>query len=371
MEIKKLTPGRYLLRTVVLAGPCGLVSGLLAFLTGSLYLSALVGALSGVLMGVGISYRNYRQLLSPMKRAMERLEGIARLSGTSSVEKMRTVADLEKAFVAILYDLTQQLEVGSRRLNDSILKLRENAEQTSKGAEETAASVSGVVNNIEAIHDQVESVGRNADLVAGRLEDGIGSLQLIDSHVQAVARQNETTVRIIKNLSLQTGDIARALDLITDVARQTNLLSLNAAIEAAKAGNYGRGFSVVAAEIRTLADQSARATSEINEIIRNIVENARKAEAIASDEYERIQDESAQIGNLRKNMDENLVYINGFFRQVRQVPDMVNNIVAAVQNISGAVEETSSATEEVSRVVGYLQELAENLNALAVRFKVN
>ncbi len=371
MEIRKLTAGRYLLRTVVLAGPSGLLSGLLAFLAGDIYLAALVGALSGTLMGVGISYRNYRQLLAPMRRAIGSLEGIARRSGTSSAEKIRTAADLEIAFTAILLDLHRQLENGSVRLAESISNLRDSAVQTSAGAEETAATVGGVASNVEAIRQRLESISHSADLVAGRLGEGMDSLQKIDSHVQVLARQNESTVNIIKQLSHQTGDIARALELITGVARQTNLLSLNAAIEAAKAGNYGRGFSVVAAEIRGLADQSAKATEEISQVIGSIVENAGKAGTIAGDEYRRIQDGVEQIGRLRKNMDNNLEYINNFLRQVRQIPVMVDNIAEALGNIYGAAEETSAATAEVSRVAGDLQELVDNMNVLADRFRVN
>ncbi|MFZ5633800.1 MAG: methyl-accepting chemotaxis protein [Bacillota bacterium] len=371
MEIKKLTPGRYLLRTVVIAGPCGLISGILAFITGSLYLSALVGALCGTLMGMGISYRNYRQLLSPMKRAMERLEGVARQSGASSVGKMSTVADLERAFVSILEDLTRQLEAGADKLTDAVLNLRENAAQTSAGAEETAAAVGKVVGNIEEIRDQITGVNENAEQVAGALESGSTSLQLVDEHVQAIARQNESSVRIIKELNLKTGEIARALELITNIARQTNLLSLNAAIEASKAGNYGRGFAVVAAEIRELADQSAKAASEIGQVIKSIMASSQQAEAIANEEHERIQAEADQIGDFRKKMDENMVYVNNFFRQVVRIPDMINQIVAAVQNISGAVEETSSATAEVSEIVGNLEQLVNNLNALAGKFKIS
>lgn len=371
MEIKKLTPGRYLLRTVVLAGPCGLVSGLLAFLTGSLHLAALVGALSGMLMGVGISYRNYRQLLSPMKRAMERLERVARQSGTSSVGGINTVADLENAFVGILTDLTRQLESGAVKLTETVLQLRENARETSTGAEETAAAVSRVVGSIEDIRGQVDVISRKADQLTGTMAAGMASLQLIDGQVQAMAGQNASSVEIIKKLNRQTGEIAKALDLISNVAQQTNLLSLNAAIEAAKAGDSGRGFAVVAAEIRDLADRSAGAAGEINGIAKSIIESSRAAETISTEEYQRIQDGTAQVGALRENMGQNLAHINEFFLQVRQIPEMMDQIVSAVQNISGAVEETSSATVVVSDIVCSLEELVKSLDVLAGRFRVN
>lgn len=371
MEIKKLTPGRYLLRTVIIAGPCGLASGVLSLITGNLYLAALVGGMSGILMGMGISYRNYRQLLAPMKRAMEGLERVAQRSGAVSVGNMSTVADLEKAFTGILQDLTMQLESGAQKLSGVVKDLRENAGQTSAGAEETAAAVGEVVGNIEAIGEKIAIVGRDSEQVAVRLEGGMTSLKNVDDHVQAIARQNETSVKIIKELNLKTADIAKALELITNIARQTNLLSLNAAIEAAKAGNYGRGFAVVASEIRDLAEQSARATGEIDGIITSIMESARQAEEIADEEHQRIQDETVQINEFRKNMDENMVYVNSFFSQVGQIPRMIEQILAAVQNISGAVEETSSATAEVSQIVGGLEQLVNDLDVLAQRFKAN
>ncbi|MCG8400748.1 MAG: methyl-accepting chemotaxis protein [Firmicutes bacterium] len=370
MEIKKLTLGRYLVRTVSLAFPSGALTGWVAFKTGDILLCTLVGGIGGLLMGVGISGRNYRQLLAPMKRAIEQVEQVAGKSGTVMAENLRTVKDLEVAFTAILQELTRQLGAGVQRLNDTMLDLKLCSDQLAKSTEQTAGASVQVAASADNIRTRVEDINRNTDQVARVLENGCRDLNVVNDNMHEIVERNKSSVEIIEKLNQQAGDVGKAIELITDITRQTNLLSLNAAIEASKAGEAGRGFAVVAEEVRKLADQSAKAAQEISNIVNSIADSSQQAATIIVGGNERVRSEAAQITSLRQQMDNNLEYINKFLHQVSEIPDMINQIAQAIEHVSAVSQEHSSITQKVDQMVRDTDELVVSLKDLNNRFKI-
>ncbi|WP_104371324.1 methyl-accepting chemotaxis protein [Desulfocucumis palustris] len=373
MEVKKLTLWRYCLRTVILAFPTGALSGCLSVYlsqNGGILPGALVGGVCGVLMGVGISTRNYRQLLAPMKRSMEKVEQVARQSGTLDNTRLRTVTDLENAFLAILSDLNGHLEDGAGKLTETVHKLQELGGQMSIGAGKTASAASQVYASADTINSQVEEITKNTDKVSGMLSEECVKLQATSRQVLEIAEKNRALVEIMDGLTRQAQGVGMTVELITNIAGQTNLLSLNAAIEAAKAGDSGRGFAVVAGEVSKLAEQSTRAAREIGEIIGGIASSTNQAYEIIIRGSENVQSEAEEINQLRRRMDENLEYINKYLQQVKEIPRMISEIAAAVQHISAVAEETSATTGEVNKMVGDVEELVKKLDLLAGKFKI-
>lgn len=196
------------------------------------------------------------------------------------------------------------------------------------------------------------------------------NLQAVSANVLEIAENNKALVEIIGDLNRQAGDVGMAIDLITNIAGQTNLLSLNAAIEAAKAGDAGRGFAVVAGEVSKLAEQSTRAAREIREIAGNIASSTQQAADIIIRGNESVQGEAEQINLLQQRMDHNLEYINDYLQNVAEIPRMIGEISEAVQHISSVAEETSATTYEVNKMVDDVEEMVKSLNVLAEKFKI-
>ena len=174
-------------------------------------------------------------------------------------------------------------------------------------------------------------------------------------------------MQVISDSSKQIGSI---LTVITEIANQTNLLSLNAAIEAAKAGEHGKGFAVVAEEVRKLAERSAHAAKEITTLIQTSSKSIQDGNAMVN-----------AVGAILKNIQEAITASGQKMKAIgaqsqAQSQDSAT-VVTVMGDLSGIAEQNAAATEqmaatihETTRAVDELTKAAENLNALVSRFKV-
>lgn len=369
MNVDNLTAWRYVVRTVSLAFPSGAVSGFLAYITKDYFLAALVGGCCGALMGIGISGRNYLQLILPMQRIVQVVKKIARQSGSVDAQGIKSIGDIEKAFASILRDLTDQLRDGSNRLAETVKSVREYAGQVASGAEETTSSTASVSSTASDMFNRVKEIARHTDSVASFMAGSREHLQAVNENMVEIAEKEKSSVEIIEKLNRQAGEINKITELITDIADQTNLLSLNAAIEAARAGSSGSSFAVVAGEVRALAEKSAAAAAEIENIVFSITSSSREAAGIINDNNQKIQQETNQISTLYQQMEENLTFINEFLQHVNDIPAMVNDIAEAVKNIHATAEETSSSMQVVEDTVATVEGMVADLESMASKFK--
>lgn len=368
---------RYLIDTVVTSFPVFGGVGYAAFLLGRVGApneSMLVCLLSSsAFTGIGgffLSMGKYRQIVGPMKKVMHHLEKVALQSGAGSAQTLSTVADLENSFTGIITDLTSQLDKAGSSLSKTLADLRGFAEQTLAGAEETASSITEVAASAQNICGQVDSINEDIDRVSGILAEGSGNLEVVSGQVQAIARQSKLSVEIIGQLNQQSEEMVKSLELITGIAQRTNLLSLNAAVKAIKAGDAGRGFAIVAEEVGALAEQSSSAAREIAALVNDIADSSRQAVSVIKEEYEIVQEETERITSLKVDMTRNLGHITDFLQNVREIPEVVGQIAGGVQNVSAVAQENSATTQEVSRIVHSVEQLSGKMNDLAKKFSI-
>jgi PAS domain S-box-containing protein len=258
---------------------------------------------------------------------------------------------------------SEQIAVGSQRQADEITN-------TSSGVEEMAASMNQVSRNAEASAEAGRRALELAQLGDKSVRDTSEAMSRIDLAVQQTSEK-------MKLLGVRSSEISEIIDLIDEIAAQTNLLALNAAIEAAHAGEAGLGFSVVAEEIRKLAERSARATRDVGSLIKSIQSETQEAltamEAgtaevnvgteLASEASHALQD----ISNAVRQSSELMEEISAASEEQARV---TRNLASAMQTISSITLETSAGAHETAQTFQGMVELAEQLNRAISQFRV-
>ncbi|HMG33877.1 MAG TPA: methyl-accepting chemotaxis protein [Blastocatellia bacterium] len=258
---------------------------------------------------------------------------------------------------------SEQIAVGSQRQADEITN-------TSSGVEEMAASMSQVSKNAESSAGAARRASDLAGLGDKQVRDTSEAMSRIDSAVQQTAEK-------MRLLGSRSTEISEIIDLIDEIAAQTNLLALNAAIEAAHAGEAGLGFSVVAEEIRKLAERSARATRDVGSLIKSIQSETHEAltamevgmkevkggSQLAASASRALQDISEAVRQSSELMEE----ISAASEEQARV---TRNLAAAMQTISSITLETSAGAHETAQTIQGMVGLSDQLNRAISQFKV-
>ncbi|HKA21195.1 MAG TPA: methyl-accepting chemotaxis protein [Blastocatellia bacterium] len=257
----------------------------------------------------------------------------------------------------------EQIAVGSQRQADEITN-------TSSAVEEMAASMTQVSRNAEASADAARRALEMAEHGDKSVRDTSEAMSRIDSAVQQTSEK-------MRLLGVRSSEISEIIDLIDEIAAQTNLLALNAAIEAAHAGEAGLGFSVVADEIRKLAERSARATRDVGNLIKSVqsetsealtamevgMKEVRGGSYLATQASNALQDISTAVRQSSELIEE----ISAASEEQARV---TSNVAAAMQTISSITLETSAGAHETAQTIEGMVGLADRLNKSISQFKV-
>lgn len=257
----------------------------------------------------------------------------------------------------------EQIAVGSQRQADEITN-------TSSAVEEMAASMNQVSRNAEASADSARRALEMAEHGDKSVRDTSEAMSRINTAVQQTSEK-------MRLLGVRSSEISEIIDLIDEIAAQTNLLALNAAIEAAHAGEAGLGFSVVADEIRKLAERSARATRDVGNLIKSI--QSETSEALSAME---VGMKEVRGGSVLAHQASNA--LQDISHAVRQSAELIeeisaaseeqarvtSNVAGAMQTISSITLETSAGAHETAQTIEGMVGLADRMNKAISQFKV-
>ncbi len=316
-----------------------------------------ISLLAGAAIGLLITYLT----VSGIGRGVSRVEAAARrLAEGDLTARVDYQAKDEMGLIArTVNTMAESFGKTVNDVKDAISRLAAAAEETSVVTAQTTAGInqqqtetSQVATAINEMNATVQEVARNAVEAAAAAQEADATFdegkKVIDRVIRTIgdlAGEVESAAGVIQQLEAESRNIGSVLDVIKSIAEQTNLLALNAAIEAARAGEQGRGFAVVADEVRTLAGRTQDSTQEIEEMIIRLQSGTNNAVKVMASGKEMTQvgvDQAAAAG-------EALQTINA----------AVERISSMNTQIAGAAEEQSTVTEEINRSIVSINQVAE------------
>jgi len=267
---------------------------------------------------------------------------------TQATNKVATAAD--------------QLATVSSEGNKNIQQQRLEIDQVASATQEMSISVADVANNALQASDSAQDANQSSS-------SGQQVINISMASIESLAREVEQAAEVIHKVGSDSEDIGAVLDVIKGIAEQTNLLALNAAIEAARAGEQGRGFAVVADEVRNLASRTQESAHEIEKMIATLQSNAGDAVTVMERGRSKAKETVDQTGKIRSTLNEIAESVSKIYEMNTGIASAVEEQSAVSREISGNVTRISDGAEQASKLGQQTESASNELSGLAARLR--
>ncbi|MDE1263512.1 methyl-accepting chemotaxis protein [Vibrio aestuarianus] len=349
--------------------------------------TTLIVAAIFIFMGIFLA----NSIANPIKQIAQRFTDLGKGDGDLSqrieVKGNDEIAQLSTGFNGFIEKIHQSMkEVAStsHALQSAAESVSEKSNRTHNNSQEqrdqtiqVVAAINQMGATISEIASNAATAAETANQASGNTDEGRAVVNKAKDAISRLAADIENTGKVVEQLASTTQDIGSILDVIRDISDQTNLLALNAAIEAARAGEQGRGFAVVADEVRNLASRTASSTEEIQKMINQLQNDAKDAvTAMASGKVVTQEGVSAsdEAVNVLVNISDRIHDISDRNTQVATATEeqstVVHTINQNIEEINSINEVTTSTAEELAEASQELRDLSGRLDKMVGSFKL-
>mgnify|MGYP001137648144 FL=1 len=328
--------------------------------------------------------RNQEAILRLMDELGELAEGNLTINASVTEDITGAVADSINYTVEELRTLvrginhaTQQMDQAADQAGQVSDSLQQAARRQTAGIEETSAAVVNLAQSVQQVSGNAAESARVAEQSLAAAEKGQHAVANAISSMNGLREQIQETSKRIKRLGESSQEIGEIVELISDITEQTNVLALNAAIQAASAGEAGRGFSVVAEEVQRLAERSADATKQIAAIVKTIQSDTHDTVAAMEVstqgvvEGAKLSDAAgqtlAEIGDVSKKLAGLIADISS---ATQSQAESTAKVAETMQDIKSISAQTSSGTQQTAESIGGMKQLAQDLKNSVAGFKL-
>ncbi|MFE8699170.1 methyl-accepting chemotaxis protein [Cytobacillus sp. FJAT-54145] len=380
-------------------------------------ISILIGVVT-LIIGSVAYYFFVRSYLNKIQSINESAKEIARGNLAIEVEEFKATDEIGELSVSFkemaktIRELLEQVHISSEQVAASSEQLSASAEQTKiatnevtvamqsiassnetqvRSIEDGTKSLSDMAKGLSEVSTMATSVSKSSTSAATEAEQGYKVIQKVINQMNTITDSVSNSSNVVKKLEGRSVEIGQIIQVITGISEQTNLLALNAAIEAARAGEHGKGFAVVADEVRKLAEESKKSASLISDLIKEIqIDSSEAMEAMSkgtSDVHEGVEivneagelfekiltsvknvtDQIQKVSSSTELANENAVKVK---ETIIVIEDVARQTSANSQNVASSSEEQLASMEEISSSSDSLSHMAQDLRELVQKFKL-
>ncbi|WP_077624599.1 methyl-accepting chemotaxis protein [Sediminibacillus massiliensis] len=305
--------------------------------------------------------------------------------------QINTVSETVSSQSEELTQSASEVRTGSEQIASTMQELASGTESQATNAGELSSVMESFTAKMQEANGNGEEIFHSSSEVLGKTEDGAKLMEQSVSQMETIDRIVQDAVLKVKGLDEQSQKISKLVSVIKDIADQTNLLALNAAIEAARAGEHGKGFAVVADEVRKLAEQVGDSVTDITGIVTNIQTESSMVTESLQGGYKEVEKGTSQIETTGETFAEINAAVQNMVDKIKSVTASLSTMASDSQQMSASIEEiasvseeaaagveqtsasaqqSSSSMEEIAGSSGELAQLAEELNDLVSEFKL-